>query len=75
LRVHIADHAYKCGSTIFGMKLIITSAGIQVVAFTLVVPAKFINAERAAGAADWYLVVQYKDRFIETNTLLACSVI
>jgi hypothetical protein len=59
LRVHIADHAYNCGSTIFGMKLIITSAGIQVVALTLVLPAKFINAQSAAGTADWYLVDQY----------------
>jgi hypothetical protein len=56
------------------MKLIIANAGIQVVAFTLVSPAKFINAQSAAGAADWCLVVQYQDRFIETDTLLACSV-
>jgi hypothetical protein len=57
------------------MVLIISSAGIQVVVFILMSPAKFIDVQSAAGTANWCWYFNTTDRFIEIMTLLACSVI
>jgi hypothetical protein len=40
------------------MKSIITTTGVQAVAFILMAQVKIINAQSAAGAADWRLRVQ-----------------
>jgi hypothetical protein len=54
------------------MKLIIINAGAE---FIFMLPAKFINAQRAAGAADWRLIVQYHRQFHRDKdfTCLQCN--